>query len=212
MSNHAFTYGNILLLYCNYNKKENNIIHSEGQVNKKEEEEKLHKRDNIVGLPIHIIERIDLCIKEFNIIMQSKPDKFNSSIVIIAENDDVQIIKDRLISSGISKQYLEYDNSSKTIDAALTNCLNRIKKLPNPPTIYFIGSMWQKEVYDSIVISKFKDLKIIFEGALDHRPFETIQKEKSIEEPKKGYIHYKHKLTDKAIDALLNYIFSNKRK
>lgn len=210
MSNPAFTYGNVLLLYCNYNKKNNNVFYSEDL--DKERDRELHKTDNKSGLPDHIIERIDLGIKTFNIIMNSKPDKFNSSIIVIAENDDAEIIKERLISSGISKQYIEYDNVSKTVDTALSNCLSKIKKLSNPPAIYFIGSVWQKEVYDSIVISKFKDLKITFEGSLDHRPFDIIRKEKATEEPKKGSTYYKHKLTDKAIDALLNYIFSNKRK
>jgi hypothetical protein len=87
-----------------------------------------------------------------------------------------------------------------------------MNSLTNPPTIYFIGSVWQKGVFDSIVVSKLKKFKVHFEGALDHRSYDVIQKDKLTEEPKKGSIYYKHKLTNKAIDTLLNYIFSNKRK
>jgi hypothetical protein len=48
---------------------------------------------------------------------------------------------------------------------------------------------------------------VFFEGALDNRPFDIVQREKHLEEPKKGPEYYKRKLTNKSIDALLNYIF-----
>ena len=58
--------------------------------------------------------------------------------------------------------------------------------------------------------SKLKKYKVYFEGALDDRPYDVVQKDKLVEEPKKGSIYYKHKITNKAIDVLLNYIFSKK--
>ena len=67
-------------------------------------------------------------------------------------------------------------------------------------------------VFDSIAVSKLKKIKVHFEGALDHRSYDLIQRDKLTEEPKKGSNYYKHKLSNKAIDTLLNYIFSNKRK
>ena len=96
---------------------------------------------------------------------------------------------------------------SKTIESVFNRVLMRITKLANPPCIYFIGSIWQKDVYNSIVASKLKEYKVFFEGALDDRPYEVVQKDKPVEEPKKGSIYYKNKITNKAIDVLLNYIF-----
>ena len=203
MSDNAFTYGNMILLYCNFNKDgdhdgERDVESTNGNVDD--------------SLPGFIMGRIDLCIQTFNIIMKSKPDKFNTTVILISKNEYARAITGHLIAGGISEQYLENDNNSKTIEAVIHNVLFKVTNLTNPPTIYFIGSVWQKEVFDSIMASKLKKFKVHFQGALDHRPYDVIQKDKLIEEPKKGSNYYKHKLTNKAIDTLLNYIFSNKRK
>lgn len=203
LSDNAFTYGNLILLYCNFNRDGLPNIEIGDEV-----------ASNAVpeSLPDFVVGRIALCIQTFNIIMKSKPDKFNTSVILISKNEFTRAITDRLIAGGISDQYIENDNNSKTIEAVINNVLFKITNLTNPPTIYFIGSVWQKEVFDSIVDSKLKKHKVHFEGALDHRPYDVIQKDKLTEEPKKGSNYYKHKLTNKAIDTLLNYIFSNKRK
>ena len=203
LSDNAFTYGNLILLYCNFNRDglPNSEIGDEAANNTVYE-----------SLPDFVTGRIALCIQTFNIIMKSKPDKFNTSVILISKNEYTRVIADRLIAGGISEQYLENDNSSKTIEAVINNVLFKVTNLPNPPTIYFIGSVWQKEVFDSIVVSKLKKFKVHFEGALDHRSYDLIQRDKLTEEPKKGSNYYKHKLSNKAIDTLLNYIFSNKRK
>jgi hypothetical protein len=191
LSDKAFTYGNLILLYCKFNTENLTEIESEGVQSNHE--------ISYDSLPDFVKARIALCVQTFNIIMKSKPDKFNTTVILVAENIFQKIIKDH--------------NTSKTIESALNNVLNRISSLDNPPTIYFVGSVWQKEVFDSIIVSKFRErFKVLFEGALDHRPYNLIQKDKLDEEPKKGSSYYKHKLTNKAIDSLLNYIFSNKRK
>ena len=203
MSDNAFTYGNMILLYCNFNRDglPNNEIDDESANNTVHE-----------SLPDFVIGRIALCIETFNIIMKSKPDKFNTSVILISKSEYTRDITDRLIAGGISENYIENDNNSKSIESVINNVLFKMNSLTNPPTIYFIGSVWQKEVFDSIVVSKLKKFKVHFEGALDHRSYDVIQKDKLTEEPKKGSNYYKHKLTNKAIDTLLNYIFSNKRK
>ena len=203
LSDNAFTYGNLILLYCNFNRDDI----SNGEIDDE-------SADNTVrgSLPDFVSGRIALCIQTFDIIMKSKPDKFNTTVILISKNEYTRVIADRLIAGGISEQYIENDNNSKTIEAVINNVLFKITNLTNPPTIYFIGSVWQKEVFDSIVVSKLKKFKVHFEGALDHRSYDLIQRDKLTEEPKKGSNYYKHKLSNKAIDTLLNYIFSNKRK
>ena len=203
LSDNAFTYGNLILLYCNFNRDDI----PNGEIINESADNTVHE-----SLPDFVSGRIALCIQTFDIIMKSKPDKFNTSVILISKNEYTRVIADRLIAGGISEQYLENDNSSKTIEAVINNVLFKVTNLPNPPTIYFIGSVWQKEVFDSIAVSKLKKFKVHFEGALDHRSYDLIQRDKLTEEPKKGSNYYKHKLSNKAIDTLLNYIFSNKRK
>ncbi len=217
MSDTAFTYGNIILLYCIFDKdkKSASLLSTSSPSPKEDKEDKEDKGLNrdLINIPDYIIGRVNLCIETFNVIMNSKPDKHYTSIVIISKNDHTKEIKQKLIAGGISEQYLEYDSSSKNIESAFNRVLNQITKLTNPPCIYFIGSVWQKDIFDSMVVSKFKGYKVLFEGALDNRPFDVVQKEKRLEEPKKGSEYYKRKITNKSIDALLNYIFpKNKSK
>jgi hypothetical protein len=165
------------------------------------------------NIPDYIIGRINLCVETFNIIMNSKPDKLQTSIVIVSDNNYAKPIKEKLISGGVSERYIEYDFTSKSVESVFNSILTKIKKLANPPCIYFIGSVWQKDLFNSIVASKLEDYVVFFEGALDNRPYEIVQQDKLIEEPKKGTAYYKGKMTNKAIDILLNYIFpKNKNK
>jgi hypothetical protein len=206
LSDTAFTYGNILLLYCIFDGDKKTASLSSPSSSKGNSENKDPNYD-VANIPHYIAGRINLCIETFNVIMSSKPDKHHTSVVIISKNDHAKEIKDRLIAGGISEHYLEYDSSSKNIESVFNRVLNQITKLTNPPCIYFIGSVWQKDIFDSIIVSKFKGYRVLFEGALDDRPFDVVQKEKRLEEPKKGSEYYKQKLTNKSIDALLNYIF-----
>jgi hypothetical protein len=213
LSDTAFTYGNIILLYCIFDKDKKSASLSSSSPSPKEEKEDKGLNRGLINIPDYIIGRVNLCIETFNVIMNSKPDKHHTSIVIISKNDHTKEIKQKLIAGGIPEQYLEYDSSSKNIESAFNRVLNQITKLTNPPCIYFIGSVWQKDIFDSIIVSKFKGYKVLFEGALDNRPFDVVQKEKRLEEPKKGSEYYKRKITNKSIDALLNYIFpKNKSK
>ena len=45
--------------------------------------------------------------------MNSKPDKFHTSILIVSKDNHVKEIKEKLIAGGISEQYLEYDANQK---------------------------------------------------------------------------------------------------
>ncbi|HEY6535398.1 MAG TPA: hypothetical protein VIY08_06320 [Candidatus Nitrosocosmicus sp.] len=200
-----FTYGNILLLYCVRNKdnSEQTLSSNNNNINKN-----TNNYNTISSnLPEYIIGRINLCTEIFNVVMSSKPDKFHTSVIIISKEEYNNEIKEILFSKGVPEKYLEYDNSSKTIEDVFNNLLNRITKLANPPSIYFIGSVWQKDTFNSIKESKLGKYTVFFEGALDNRSYDIIQKEKLSEPPKKGTIHYKKKLRNKAIDVLLNYIF-----
>lgn len=204
LSDNAFTYGNLILLYSNFNYE---------NVGPKPDSFRPSGQLTYIDLPDFVKARITLCINTFDIIMKSKPDKFHTKVILIADSQFSQIIVNYLNQNGVSSQYIEQDNTSKSIESVLNNLNARINTLNNPPAIYFVGSVWQKEVFDSIIVSNFKGkLKVVFEGALDHRPYDLIQRDKLTEEPKKGSNYYKQRVKNKAIDSLLNYIFSNKKK
>ena len=163
------------------------------------------------GLPDYINEMVNLCINTFRIIMQSKPDNYKTMIIVVANTISAENIKDKLIKAGIDRKIIAVDCISENVAQTFDHILNIIKTKINPPHIYFIGSVWLRDVYDSVVASKLKGYRVQFEGALDHRPVDEVEKEKVLDIPKKSIGHYKRKAKDKAIDMLLNYIFPEEK-
>src|ERR671926_169597 len=137
---------------------------------------------NVGSLPDYINERVNVCIDTFRIIMHSKPDNYKTVIIVI-------------------------DCISENVAQAFDNVLNIIKTKTNPPHIYFIGSVWLRDICEATAISKLKGYRVQFEDAMDNRPVEEVEKEKAMDVPKKGIEHYKRKAKDKTIDILLNYVF-----
>ncbi|MFL6442038.1 MAG: hypothetical protein ACJ702_08780, partial [Nitrososphaeraceae archaeon] len=160
------------------------------------------------GLPDYINERVNVCINTFRIIMQSKPDNYKTMIIVVANTISAENIKDKLIKAGIDRKIIAVDCISENVAQTFDHILNIIKTKINPPFIYFVSSVWLRDICESTAISKLKGYSVQFEGALDHRPVEEVEKEKALDIPKKGIEHYKRKAKDKTIDMLLNYIFS----
>ena len=183
--NTRFTDGNLIILYAVY-------------------------RDTSMDgvIPDYINERVNVCINTFRIIMQSKPDNYKTMIIIVANTISAENIKDKLIKAGIDQKIIAVDCISENVVQTFDHILNVIKTKNNPPHIYFVGSVWLRDIYESTAFSKLKEYGVQFEGALDHRPVEEVEKEKALDIPKKGIEHYKRKAKDKTIDILLNYIFS----
>jgi hypothetical protein len=158
-------------------------------------------------LPGYIEERVKLCMNIFKLIMQSKPDRNRTSIVIVADTRSIRPIKEELIRGGIDQEMIMFDSVSKNVNQCFDHVIKIIKNRSNPPYIYFIGSVWLKDIYDSTVVSRLKGYRIQFEGALDHRTVGEIEKEKESDKPKKGVDFYKKRVKDKTVDILLDYIF-----
>ena len=188
MSEYRFTDGNLIILYA------------------------IHRGKSMDGiLPDYIKERVKVCIDAFRIIMQSKPDKHKTAIVVVANEKSAENIRRDLVNGGIEKKLIAIDYISENVDQNFDHVVDAIKTKVNPPHIYFIGSVWLRDVYDSVVASKLKGYRVQFEGALDHRPVDEVEKEKALDIPKKSIGHYKRKAKDKAIDILLNYIFPEEK-
>jgi hypothetical protein len=183
--NTRFTDGNLIILYA------------------------IHRSiSNVGSLPDYINERVNVCIDTFRIIMQSKPDNCKTMIIIVVANMMyAEIIKGKLVQAGIDDKIIVIDRISENVAQAFDNVLNIIKTKINPPHIYFIGSVWLRDICEATAISKLKGYRIQFEGALDNRSVEEVEKEKAMDVPKKGIEHYKRKAKDKTIDILLDYIF-----
>ena len=163
------------------------------------------------GLPGYIKERVKVCIDTFRIIMQSKPDKHKTAIVVVANEKSAENIKEDLVNGGVEKKIIAMDYISENVYQTFDHVVDTIKTKINPPHIYFIGSIWLKDVYDSAIVSKLKGYRVQFEGALDHRPVDEVEKEKALDMPKKSVGYYKRKAKDKAVDILLNSIFPEEK-
>jgi hypothetical protein len=188
MSEHRFTEGNLIILYA---------IHRGGSMN------------GIV--PDYIRERIRLGLDTLGIVMSSKPDRYNTKIILVTGEENAGAIKELLQKGGVDEKMIVLDSRSKNVAQTLDQILNMIKPRPNPPHIYFVGSVWLRDIYESIVTSKFRGYKVQFEGALDHRPVKDVEQDRALEPPKRNSEYYKRKTKDKVIDILLNYIFREKK-
>jgi hypothetical protein len=154
---------------------------------------------------------VNVCLGTFKIIRESKPDKQKTLIIVVANEKSGKLIKEELVKGGVEEKIIAIDSSSENVAQTFDRIINMIKTRVNPPYIYFIGSVWLRDIYDSTVVSKLKGYKVQFEGALDHRPVEEVEKEKALDVPRKSLENYKKKSKDKAIDILLNYIFPEER-
>ena len=187
MSEIHFTEGNLIILYS------------------------IHKNSSL-QLPNHILERIEHCNRLYQIILKSKPDSNKTIILVVAEPHYSELIKKELINRQINEEIIIIDSDSNKVSHTFDNLKELLKQRVNPPVVYFVGSVWLKDVFDSIVKSQFKEYKIQFEGALDHRPVMEVEHDKSLETPKKGKEHFKQVIKNKAFDMLLNYIFPEDHK
>jgi hypothetical protein len=190
LSEYRFTHGNLVILYA------------------------IHRQTYLVGqdrIPDHVNGRVKLCLNIQRIIKQSKPDGRKTVIWVVSSQHDGDYLLRRLGEAGIDQKIIAMDYLSKNVSECFDRVLMSISDRTNPPYLYFIGSVWHKEIYDSVVLSKLKGYRIQFEGALDHRPVKEVEEEKSLDAPKKGLEYYKRKTMDKAIDIVLNRMFPEGR-
>jgi len=120
------------------------------------------------------------------------------------------MVKDALLKGGVNEKLILIDSKPKNIYQTFSGILDMTKGQANPPHIYFVGSVWQKDIFDSIVVSRFKGYKVQFEGALDHRPVYEVDQDRAQEAPRRQLEYYKRKAKDKGIDLLLSYVFHEK--
>lgn len=186
MSKYRFTDGNLIILYA------------------------IHRQNSLIGqnrIPDYINERVKLCLNIYRIIEQSKPDGNRTVILIVGDQQDGEYITNILVEAGIDQEIIAKDYYSKNVTGCFDRVMALIKTRTNPPYLYFVGSIWLREIYDAVVLSRLKGYRVEFEGALDHRPVKEVIEEKVLDSPKKGFEHYKRKAKDKAIDLVLNRIF-----
>jgi hypothetical protein len=188
MSEQRYTQGNLIILYA---------IYRRGSA-------------DVQSLPDHILERVKVCLGTLRIITSSKPDSHKTTLVIVADPVSGTIVKDALLKGGVNEKVILTESRPKNISQTFGLILNMVNAQANPPHIYFVGSVWQKNIFDSIVLSRFKGYKVQFEGALDHRPVYEVDQDRAQEAPKRKLEYYKRKAKDKGIDLLLSYVFHEK--
>jgi hypothetical protein len=186
MSQPHFTDGNLIILFG---------VHTESEATETE------------TVPNYVEERVRVCVDLYRIVTTSKPDRNNTLVLVIVDTNTGLAIKKMLIEGGIKEDLILFTDSPKTIEQTLDYVLKFIKKRANPPYLYLVGSVWHKDIYDSAIFSKMKNYQIRFEGAPDHRPVDSVAREKALNTPTKGIGYYKDRLKNKAVDMVINYIF-----
>ncbi|HEU0144093.1 MAG TPA: hypothetical protein VFQ47_04850 [Nitrososphaera sp.] len=186
MSEHRFTDGNLLVLYA---------IHKSKQV------------AAAVDLPDYIKERIKVSLETYGIIMRSRVDKHKTMVMIVGAPGPAEKVKQELVKGGIRDEIIAIDTDSQNMAQTISRVADMIRTRPNPPFIYFIGSVWLHDIFKSTVVGRLKGYKVQFYGALDHRPVEEVEKEKAIDVPKKSVENYKQQAKNKAVDMLLDIVF-----
>ncbi len=185
MSEHLFTDGNLIIIYAIYDSKSA----PDGR------------------LPDYMIERVKVTLETYNMVMRSKADRHKTMVIIVGKSAPAEKVKEALIQGGIKQDVIAIDIDSQNMAHTFDRIYNMIKVKPNPPFIYFIGSVWLHDIFSSTVLSKMKGYQVQFYGALDHRPVNEVEREKALDIPKKGIEIYKQQAKNKAVDMLLNFIF-----
>lgn len=185
MSEYRFTDGNLLVLYSIYRAK----LEPDGE------------------LPDYIKERVTVGLETYRMIMKSRPDKHKTMVMIVGAPGPAQKVKDELVRGGISNEIIAIDTDSQNMDQTIGRMAEMIKTKPNPPFIYFIGSVWLHDIFKATVTGRLKGHRIQFYGALDHRSVDEVEREKALDVPKKTLDNYKQQAKNKAVDMLLDIIF-----
>jgi hypothetical protein len=185
MSEYRFTDGNLLVLYA---------IHK-------------GKSETNGELPGYIKERIKVGLETYGMIMKSRPDKHKTMVMIVGAQEPAGKVKDELVKGGISNEIIAIDTDSRNMAQTIGRMAEMIKTKPNPPFIYFIGSVWLHEIFKATVSGRLKGYKVQFYGALDHRSVDEVEREKALDVPKKTMENYKQQAKNRAADILLNIIF-----
>ncbi|MDQ3851992.1 MAG: hypothetical protein M3299_04075 [Thermoproteota archaeon] len=186
MSEHRFTDGNLLVLYA-INKSKPVVAGSD--------------------LPDYIKERIKVGLETYGMIMRSRPDKHKTMVMIVGAPGPAQKVKQELVKGGVRDEIIAIDTDSHNMAQTISRIADMIKTKPNPPFIYFIGSVWLHDIFKSTVVGRLKGYKVQFYGALDHRPVDEVEREKALDVPKKSIENYKQRAKNKAVDMLLDIVF-----
>ncbi|HUG96009.1 MAG TPA: hypothetical protein VMJ94_00575, partial [Nitrososphaera sp.] len=147
MSEYRFTDGNLIVLYA------------------------VHKGKSADGgLPDYVLERVKIGLETHGMVMRSRPDKHKTMVMIVGESGPAEKVKEALVQSGVKQDIIAIDTDSGNMAQTIDRVAEMIKSKPNPPFVYFIGSVWLHDIFNSTVLSKMKGYRIQFYGALDHRP------------------------------------------
>jgi hypothetical protein len=185
MSEYRFTDGNLLVLYA---------VHKE-----------VSTTDG--DLPDYIKERVKVGLETYGLIMRSRPDKHKTMVMIVGALRTAEKVKNELVRGGINSELIAIDSDSQNMSQTIGRMADMIKTKPNPPFIYFVGSVWLHDIFKSTVAGRLRGYKVQFYGALDHRSVDEVEREKSLDVPKKTIENYKQQAKNKAVDTLLNVIF-----
>ncbi|MFL6502154.1 MAG: hypothetical protein ACJ70W_01325, partial [Nitrososphaera sp.] len=138
MSEYRFTDGNLLIVYA------------------------IHKGKSAANsdLPDYIKERIKVGLETYAMIMRSRPDKHKTMVIVVGDPRPAEKVKEELVNGGIRDDIIAIDTDSRNMAQIISRIADLIKSKPNPPFIYFIGSVWLHDIFKSTVVAKLKGCRV----------------------------------------------------
>jgi hypothetical protein len=76
--------------------------------------------------------------------------------MIVGAPGPAQKVKEELVKGGIKDEIIAIDTDSQNMAQTISRIADMIKTKPNPPFIYFIGSVWLHDIFKSTVMGRLK--------------------------------------------------------
>lgn len=129
--------------------------------------------------PEHVINRIKKASEVFKRIDVSHADSEYTKITFFGEKS-IEPLKQYATSIGLPQDKIELDNC-KDIAMMVRKIWDDVKHRDVPPRVYLIASNWQWTFLDQLISVKDERYRFYFEGAVDERHPDEIEKDKKRE-------------------------------
>lgn len=129
--------------------------------------------------PEHVINRIKKASEVYSRIKVSHPDHEHTKIIFFGERS-IEPLKQYGKSLGLPEEKISLDDC-KDIATMVKKIWNSVKDDSTPPRVYLVGSNWQWVFLDQLITLKDDRFRFYFEGAVDERHPDEIEKDKKME-------------------------------
>lgn len=156
--------------------------------------------------PKHVLNRVEKTKETFVRLSESHADDEFMKVLFFGKQA-VFGLKKYAASLGLPDERIELDENCEDIAEMAKKIWNRIKDATNPPRVYFMLSNWQWVFIEPLLNLKDERFRFFFEGALDDRTVDEIERDKKMEKVAK--IGLKERKLASILDKVGGNISSN---